>query len=37
MNSAGPDAVPTMAFDWGSIKWFVTPDAIEGAGSTRAR
>lgn len=30
----GPDAVPTMAFDWGAIKWFVTPSAIEGASST---
>jgi oxalate decarboxylase/phosphoglucose isomerase-like protein (cupin superfamily) len=29
-----PDSVPTMAFDWGSIKWFVTPSAIQGASST---
>ncbi|MFI6503186.1 cupin domain-containing protein [Nonomuraea typhae] len=29
-----PDAVPTMTFDWGSIKWFVTPARIPGAGST---
>ncbi|MEW9550574.1 cupin domain-containing protein [Nonomuraea sp. NPDC050783] len=29
-----PDAVPTMAFDWGSIKWFVTPSAVPGAAST---
>ena len=29
-----PDAVPTMTFDWGSIKWFVTPSAITGAGSS---
>ncbi|TMR97902.1 cupin domain-containing protein [Nonomuraea basaltis] len=29
-----PDNVPTMAFDWGSIKWFVTPSAIPGASST---
>ncbi|MGI5271313.1 cupin domain-containing protein [Nonomuraea sp. CA-218870] len=29
-----PDAVPTMTFDWGSIKWFVTPDAVAGAGGT---
>ncbi|GAA4508444.1 MULTISPECIES: cupin domain-containing protein [Nonomuraea] len=29
-----PDAVPTMTFGWGSIKWFVTPSAIAGAGST---
>ncbi|GAA0994186.1 cupin domain-containing protein [Acrocarpospora macrocephala] len=29
-----PDKVATMAFDWGSIKWFVTPSLIPGAGST---
>ncbi|WP_157252248.1 cupin domain-containing protein [Nonomuraea typhae] len=29
-----PDVVPTMTFDWGSIKWFVTPARIPGAGST---
>ncbi|MEV2269822.1 cupin domain-containing protein [Nonomuraea africana] len=29
-----PSQVPTMTFDWGSIKWFVTPSAIPGAGST---
>ncbi|SEK56397.1 cupin domain-containing protein [Nonomuraea pusilla] len=29
-----PDAVETMAFDWGSIKWFVTPSVVPGAGST---
>jgi oxalate decarboxylase/phosphoglucose isomerase-like protein (cupin superfamily) len=29
-----PDSVPTMAFGWGSIKWFVTPSAVEGAAST---
>src|SRR5690606_41491949 len=29
-----PEAVPTTTFDWGSIKWFVTPDAVPGAGST---
>ena len=27
-----PDTVPTMAFDWGTIKWFVTPSTVEGAG-----
>ncbi|MGW5415007.1 cupin domain-containing protein [Actinomadura geliboluensis] len=30
----GPDDVATMSFDWGSIKWFVTPSGVEGAGST---
>lgn len=29
-----PGDVSTMAFDWGSIKWFVTPSTVEGAGST---
>lgn len=29
-----PSQVSTMTFDWGSIKWFVTPSAIPGAGST---
>ncbi|MFI6521529.1 cupin domain-containing protein [Spirillospora sp. NPDC050679] len=29
-----PDAVPTATFDWGSIKWFVTPSSVPGAGST---
>jgi len=26
--------VTTMSFDWGSIKWFVTPYAIQGASSS---
>jgi oxalate decarboxylase/phosphoglucose isomerase-like protein (cupin superfamily) len=29
-----PDDVETMSFDWGTIKWFVTPSAIAGAAST---
>jgi oxalate decarboxylase/phosphoglucose isomerase-like protein (cupin superfamily) len=29
-----PNTVPTMTFDWGSIKWFVTPSGVPGAGST---
>jgi oxalate decarboxylase/phosphoglucose isomerase-like protein (cupin superfamily) len=29
-----PGALTTMTFDWGSIKWFVTPFAIEGASSS---
>ncbi|MFI6317983.1 cupin domain-containing protein [Nonomuraea sp. NPDC050556] len=29
-----PDDVGTMTFDWGSIKWFVTPNRFPGAGST---
>jgi oxalate decarboxylase/phosphoglucose isomerase-like protein (cupin superfamily) len=26
-----PRALPTVSFDWGLIKWFVTPDAMPGA------
>ena len=26
-----PGTVPTQTFDWGAIKWFVTPTAINGA------
>lgn len=29
-----PGDVATATFDWGSIKWFVTPSAVPGAGST---
>jgi oxalate decarboxylase/phosphoglucose isomerase-like protein (cupin superfamily) len=29
-----PNTGPTMTFDWGSIKWFVTPSRVPGAGST---
>ncbi|NEA26711.1 cupin domain-containing protein [Actinomadura bangladeshensis] len=29
-----PGDVTTMSFDWGSIKWFVTPSSVEGASST---
>jgi oxalate decarboxylase/phosphoglucose isomerase-like protein (cupin superfamily) len=29
-----PADVTTMTFDWGSIKWFVTPHAIPGASSS---
>jgi len=29
-----PGDVPTMTFGWGSIKWFVTPHAIQGASSS---
>ena len=27
-------ALPTQTFDWGAIKWLVTPDSVEGAGIT---
>lgn len=29
-----PGDVTTMTFDWGSIKWFVTPSSVPGASST---
>ncbi|CAM4482488.1 cupin domain-containing protein [Nocardia ninae] len=29
-----PNAVATMVFGWGSIKWHVTPGIIDGASST---
>jgi oxalate decarboxylase/phosphoglucose isomerase-like protein (cupin superfamily) len=32
VQAVDPNAVPTQTFEWGAIKWFVTPDATEGAG-----
>ena len=29
-----PQDLPTASFDWGLIKWFVTPDAMPGANLT---
>lgn len=29
-----PHDLPTMMFDWGTIKWHVTPDTVSGASST---
>ena len=29
-----PDSVPTHTFDWGAIKWYVTPSGTPGAGLT---
>lgn len=29
-----PDDLPTRTFDWGTIKWLVTPHLDEGAGMT---
>jgi oxalate decarboxylase/phosphoglucose isomerase-like protein (cupin superfamily) len=29
-----PASLPTQTFDWGAIKWFVTPTTIPGAGFT---
>jgi oxalate decarboxylase/phosphoglucose isomerase-like protein (cupin superfamily) len=39
MTSSGqqgvdPLTIPTQTFDWGIIKWFVTPDRIAGAAMT---
>ncbi|CAN5589435.1 cupin domain-containing protein [soil metagenome] len=29
-----PRSIPTHTFDWGNIKWFVTPDGTQGTGLT---
>ena len=34
MQAVDPNAIPTQTFDWGAIKWFVTPERTEGAGIT---
>ncbi len=34
MPRIDPDSVPTQTFEWGAIKWFVSPDATDGAGLT---
>ncbi len=34
MPAVDPNAVPTQMFDWGSIKWLVSPDSTDGAGVT---
>lgn len=34
MQAVDPNAIPTQTFDWGAIKWFVTPELNEGAGIT---
>lgn len=34
MQAVDPNALPTQTFDWGAIKWFVTPELTEGAGIT---
>jgi oxalate decarboxylase/phosphoglucose isomerase-like protein (cupin superfamily) len=31
MPAVDPSTIATQTFDWGSIKWLVTPDATEGA------
>ena len=34
MPAVDPNALPTQTFDWGSIKWLVSPDSEAGAGLT---
>lgn len=34
MQAVDPNAVPTQTFDWGSIKWLVSPDRTDGAAIT---
>jgi oxalate decarboxylase/phosphoglucose isomerase-like protein (cupin superfamily) len=34
VRAVDPNAIPTQTFDWGAIKWFVTPELTEGAGIT---
>jgi oxalate decarboxylase/phosphoglucose isomerase-like protein (cupin superfamily) len=34
VQAVDPNALPTQTFDWGSIKWLVSPEATEGAGVT---
>ena len=34
MQAVDPNAIPTQTFDWGAIKWFVTPTTTAAAGLT---
>ncbi|MCC6313944.1 MAG: cupin domain-containing protein [Thermomicrobiales bacterium] len=34
MQAVDPNALPTKTFDWGAIKWYVSPGATPGAGMT---
>jgi len=34
VQAVDPNAIPTQTFDWGAIKWFVTPELPQGAGIT---
>ena len=34
MPAVDPHSVPTQTFDWGAIKWLVSPDRTERAGLT---
>ncbi len=34
MQAIDPNGIPTHTFDWGTIKWYVTPSGTPGAGLT---
>jgi oxalate decarboxylase/phosphoglucose isomerase-like protein (cupin superfamily) len=34
VQAVDPNSIPTQTFEWGAIKWFVTPELTEGAGIT---
>ena len=34
MPAVDPSALPTQTFEWGSIKWLVSPESADGAGIT---
>jgi oxalate decarboxylase/phosphoglucose isomerase-like protein (cupin superfamily) len=34
VQTVDPNSIPTQTFEWGAIKWFVTPELTEGAGIT---
>lgn len=34
MGAIDPKSIPTQSFDWGFIKWFVTPEATRGSDLT---
>jgi oxalate decarboxylase/phosphoglucose isomerase-like protein (cupin superfamily) len=34
MRQIDPGSVPTQTFERGAIKWFVSPDSLQGAGVT---
>ena len=34
MNAIDPSSKPVQSFDWGVIKWYVTPDDTDGASLT---
>jgi oxalate decarboxylase/phosphoglucose isomerase-like protein (cupin superfamily) len=34
VQAVDPNAIPTQTFEWGAIKWFVSPELTQGAGIT---